>query len=1523
MSLNWNNLRPWDGSQRSAFEELCCQLAGSEDMPNGAKFIRKGAPDAGVECFWKLPNDYEHCWQAKYFLSPPDSNQWDQIDDSVKTALEKHPNVYKYTICLPIDRPDARIEGQKSCLEKWNDHVAKWERWVNDKNMTVEFVFWGESQIFQRLSQEKHRGRYLFWFDKDLLSYQKMLNQIDETIANVGPRYTPELNIHLELSKAFDFIARTEKYTFELRKNIGFFNRKLQSLVTKEYSDSLQDNIGKIKTLGMELIGNLSRLANSAIEIVDLENLSNLLSTLRGLFWDSEKVINKAKSEEHVTKTNNKPEDMTYYHYSEKYDRWLYNIREVRKAIDNLYVFIESNNAQLAMNPAMLLSGPAGSGKTHLLCDLAKERLTQKLPTTFLLGQHFREGEPWEQIIRQLQLNCQTKEELLGILDAAGQATGTRTLILIDAINETYSKKMWPSYLAGILEAVKRYPWVGIVISIRNTYFEYMIPQQLIEERKLIAVPHKGFAGIEYKAMREFFRYYNIKQPDVPLLSPEFQNPLFLKLFCSGLNNLGITEIPRGSQNITKVYENFINSVNNKLSNENILNYDPRDKIVWKTIKGLADKMAERNDSRIPLNEAKGIVHEILPSDGYHNSLFYHLKTEGIITESIMYTEDTCVEAVQFSYERFADHLITKYLLDKHLNVDAPESSFKNGQPLAKLFTTEFSWHYEGLIEAISIQLPEKIGKELIELVPQYAKRSSVQQAFLDSLVWRDPKSTNKKTKDIINDYIIQDNYNQLMETFITVATLKDHPFNADSLHRYLLKHDLPNRDATWSIFLFYQVGENGAVDRLIDWAWSPEDKSHIDDSSILLAAKTLAWFLTTSQRYLRDRATKALVSLLTDRIHIMKELLDEFKSVDDPYVLERLYASAYGCAMRSKNEEEVNQLAIETYNLIFKDGTPPVNISLRGYARCLVELGLDHNPDLDIDVNNVRPPYHSKWPENIPAKDDVRAKYKIPYHDKTTDEERGQGRIVFSVLDWDFARYIIGTNSGYSNWSSRRLGVQREPTNREIYEAFFGSLNARQKDYWEKFEKVKRRVRYFSVSGIDDMKLSLGWKTSSSKVFQNALSLAEQKFFDTLDYEEQEKFENVIKAFVEDSTLLNERDYFDLSIAQAFILERVFTLGWNKELHGEYDFRITRYEPVSRTSNKPERIGKKYQWIAYRELLARVSDNFEYVGGITGEGREYKGTWQLSDSRDIDPSCILKKTGYEGWGIHEKTWWFPYEYTTWDEPVGDVEWLKKTNDLPDFSTLIEVPDHENNKWITLEGHYNLEQPTPPEEDKYELERRNMWFSVKSYIVRKDDIDKIYEWAKRQDFWGDWMPKSDDVDVFLGEFFWSPAFKYFQDPYYGQSGWGKGNDERRGVPCDVLITTTSYFSQKSGYDCSIDEGFRICIPAKEIVQEMNLNWAGYEGEWCDAQNNLLAFDPSVREKGPGCMLIRKENLLSYLNDKEYDILWIIIGAKSMLGGSMYSAQRFKGELKINGAARLEEDKVFTSISTIFQSPKRQ
>src|SRR5947209_11479263 len=148
-------LRVWDGSQNRAFEELCCQLAHTENFPVGSRFVRKGTPDAGVECYWTLLTGEETAWQAKFF-STLGTTQWKQLDDSVQNALEKHSRLRRYIVCLPFDRADPRIEKkgtkQKSAMSEWDARVKTWTEWGTDRGMDVSFDYWGEHEISSRLA---------------------------------------------------------------------------------------------------------------------------------------------------------------------------------------------------------------------------------------------------------------------------------------------------------------------------------------------------------------------------------------------------------------------------------------------------------------------------------------------------------------------------------------------------------------------------------------------------------------------------------------------------------------------------------------------------------------------------------------------------------------------------------------------------------------------------------------------------------------------------------------------------------------------------------------------------------------------------------------------------------------------------------------------------------------------------------------------------------------------------------------------------------------------------------------------------------------------------------------------------------------------------------------------------------------------------------------------------------------------------------------------------------------------------
>lgn len=92
-NLRFQDIRSYEGSQNTGFEELCCQLAGLETGDGRVEFLRKGrGADAGVECFIKHADGSERGWQAKYVESW-DASLEGQLNKSVRTALDKHPSL--------------------------------------------------------------------------------------------------------------------------------------------------------------------------------------------------------------------------------------------------------------------------------------------------------------------------------------------------------------------------------------------------------------------------------------------------------------------------------------------------------------------------------------------------------------------------------------------------------------------------------------------------------------------------------------------------------------------------------------------------------------------------------------------------------------------------------------------------------------------------------------------------------------------------------------------------------------------------------------------------------------------------------------------------------------------------------------------------------------------------------------------------------------------------------------------------------------------------------------------------------------------------------------------------------------------------------------------------------------------------------------------------------------------------------------------------------------------------------------
>jgi hypothetical protein len=1494
MSLNWMQLRPWDGSQNRAFEELCCQLAHAEAFPPASRFTRKGTPDAGVECYWTLPTGDETAWQAKFFSSLGES-QWKQIDKSVRDALDKHPRLARYVVCLPFDRADPRIEKegkkQKSAMSEWDTHVKTWTQWAKDRSMEVSFDYWGDHEISSRLSLEEQHGRHYFWFHEDRFGPQWFQQRFDEARANVGERYTPELNVDLPVARLFDGLGRTEAFRLRFLTLRGKIQKESEWLApTTVIKDEqlyrpIADGVHEI----------VQRLAvfedDDHLATYDFVVLTNLASETADLAYRCGYAL-----EEKARVGRNRDAYSYERHHAYQLGALLRDIAEESV----------STTANAANMHAVLLDGEAGHGKTHLLFDVAERRIAAKQPTVILLGGQFTKGDPWTQVLQLLHVDCK-RDEFLGALDAAAEARRSRALILIDALNEGDDRTIWKKGLAGFLTACARYPRISVAVTVRTSYVTDVLPDGLGE--KLTRETHHGFAEHEYQATRTFFGWFGIKRPSIPLLNPEFQNPLFLKLFCKGIKDAGLTEMPTGLHGVTQMFDFLLDAVNQKLSASDHLDFDPKKRLVHEALRSVAEGLAASDSHFLTRDQAQVIVDAHLPSRTYNHSLFARLLSEGLLAEERVWRKDGIHEGIRFAYERLQDHQIASYLLGMHVGAAGVAAAFAPDQLLGarvRQYTSEWTF---GLIDALAIQVPERYGVELPAVMPDAATSSPMRRAFIRSLLWRRPESIGEPAKQYLRSGLRYEEFEVFLDVALTVAANPDHPFNADYLHARLMRDAMPDRDAWWSIYLSEQFGQHTAVDRLVEWAWSPEDKAHIDDESVRLAATALMWFLTTPHRPLRDRATKALVRLLTPRLHILDGLLTTFRDVDDRYVRERLYGVAYGCVLRSSDDAAVGKIAKRVFDDLFSDGAPTPHVLLRDYGRGVMERAAFLGVDGGVDLALARPPYKSEWLEDLPSAEELEAKYERPA-EGAADEEYALRTIYFSVAGGgDFDRYVIGTNSHAFNWTANRLGEEPPLTRRERYEAFVTTLTGRQQEALERLEDAYRNRIFLIIRpprGEDEplydepddsegtmSKLRIGPRivTARSEDDEHVVRLeaeaardieiAERAFRRTLGMAKAARFDTEAVPYLHRPGK-DEEHRFDLGIAHRFVLNRVLELGWTVERFGAFDRNLGRYSNDGRAANKPERIGKKYQWLAWHEFLARVADHFQYKDDMTPEVGQYDGPWQDFD-RDLDPSLLIASTASQR-SLPAEVWWSPrLPYGEWRSIGSDAAWAAQGSDLPEVEPLIAVRRPDGREFLVLETYREWTEPAPPGVERYDIERREIYYMINSYLVKREDADTVYEWGRTQNFFGRWMPESHEMTrVYFGELFWAPAFHYHSTRHTGRPAWVGADDEDSSLPAPILVATDAYMCEHSTFDCSLDDTVNIHLPAAELVEWMGLTWRGKEGYFVDEEGAEVAFDPSVFEAGPGAVVIDRERLTEMLEKQGLEIVWTVLGEKRVL-----------------------------------------
>lgn len=1461
--MDYSRIRGMESGQRLAFEELICQLARRERPAANAEFRRiEGAGgDGGIEAYWLLDDGSEIGYQAKYYTKSRDIS-WANIDDSVATALKAHPELTKYVVALPCDLTDKTGKQGRGNTGwgAWNARKAKWAELVAP-GKCVEFIAWTASDITDRLTHPTAEGLRRFWFGDFEFSPQWFSDHIALTVKSLDERYHPEDHVEVSIQRVFRIALRDPSIIADIQEQIS-----------KVY------NAAQLKSVERTLSAKADQFAGIAQDLDALESLSLKFTTDAWKNWPIREIIQTIESisdrvhelERIAWKIREEMPEKPEPDYStlNSVDNTL------RKLSDATYIFrsfLQNRHFSTEYRRSIFIYGKAGTGKSHLLGSIAQSSISEGRPVVFILGQHLTTENVWTQISRRLGVGEISPDTLLLALSAAADASGKRGLILVDAVNEGAGLTLWRNELAEFIARVERHPNLLLVFSCRTEYKPYVIPSSVSEE-----VPSFRIQGFETKeeqsrAARIYLGGRGISQPNTPWLTAEFVNPLFLRSACLALKREGLKYFPKGLVGTKQVFSFYTRSIARNLG----VGRDGSDELIIPTNQALAAIAAEMATHRrdfVPHIDAIRIIGEkfhafptppgITWLDALQRSGLFRLdpNPRGWDADPFAVPDDI----VRFSFQRLQDHLMASVLL---ATVNDPKEALISG--LLQFIHDGESIHGEwaGLTDALSVQLPEKFNEELLDLLPgdinEWADDFAVGNAFIESLRWRSNESFTERTSEIFNAFLKAED--EHFDIVIQVSASAGHPWNARALHKKLIDRSMANRDAYWTVLVNgLPLGEGDTARRLIEWS-TFEQSDHTDPEVQHLCAITLTWFLTSSNRELRDKSTKALTSLMIRNPSLYAKLSHSFYGVDDLYVLERLHTAAYGACCIRNDEEILRDFADVAYKAVFNRKDVPASILLRDAALGIIELAHARGYlPTTVDTQQARPPYTSKVIRLAVTEEAVEKAAK----------RAGDSQIQDSCAQWggDFGCYEIRPR--VSSFVNVSLSTAEPLTPTERYEIFEKEVI----DHCPLRVELLGLMRSFAPNHFRDLALRRQGKASAD--YSEHFRDCEELLLMRLSPKEKSRYRKEYRPrFNEQDERPTPSPHIDVAAAQLWTSKRAYALGWTKEL---FPHDRSRRHEYSRDRPLVERIGKKYQWLALDELLCSLADNKWMSERALHGSRQYSGPLDIGFHRDIDPTILLPDD-LSSWPTDSIARCEISMRETTEAELG--KWPFEETPATDMPNLLIRKDSSGRDWVVLHEHRSVTERYKDKSDREHGQRKQEWRFLLPVIVRREDREALLKYIRLQ--------KEIRVDT------WSTR-NFTDDGYLLEAPWRSTWDQEKWAIVDfynigeVEVAYPCFrYHWESHLDASLAEGAHALIPAPWLAKRLGLKpHHANPNIYADSSGTAHFISGQSRDDGSHAFIDQKL-FNAFLEEDGLSCVWVFVTERGAWpdGGNCHASWR--------------------------------
>lgn len=706
----------------------------------------------------------------------------------------------------------------------------------------------------------------------------------------------------------------------------------------------------------------------------------------------------------------------------------------------------------------------AGEGKSELAVKVTQPD-GDFLGGVLLLGKNLHASHGLDDLVSAFKISGKPAESfvrLVEAVDAAGLRAGKRIPIVIDGLNESEDPRNWKDELARADELLKDYPYVLLVVTLRNEFGPLCLPEEFPQ------VEHNGFQEDPQTAIDKYFEYYKIDGTDADLPIEFLRHPLTLRIFCEVANPhrqhiVGVEALP---SSLTSLFEKHFDKVAARVAELLPMAHRIYQEEVQDALLTIARLLWENNTRSVEFQVARTAVKDM----GWDASVIRALESEGVLVRT---TSQAGSQGIAFSYDLMAGHMMARHLL---ANPD-----------LAKWLQSNEGWIHFQFREPGAHTFAYDVFRALVGLYPQYHGRRQLWQDLLDENLIKnallltaqsDPRHIGRETVERFahamqeSKRFAQLAFSRLQNT----RAARAHPFDMDFLHGVLSAMSNTQRDLFWSEWVRERSEEVEDDLKFLSSKW----KSGNLDEREIRRARWVMWTLTSTSRSLRDVATKTLYEFATKRPAEFFRLAVEAISVSDPYIPERMFAAAYGAALTTWSDinavemrEALPRVAREIYQAMFAPGAmhPTWHALYQQYCLGTIAIARMIDPAClsEDEAAHLLPPFsHLLSPfENLPQ------------YDSAVIE-----RAKHAAIHMDFGNYTMGrlipdrSNYDYRNPEyqrvllaiiSRMLVIGYDP---ELFEAIDRQMNpgfriADDKHKVDRYGKKYGWIAYFEMWGV------------------------------------------------------------------------------------------------------------------------------------------------------------------------------------------------------------------------------------------------------------------------------------------------------------------------------------------------------------------------------------------------------------------------------------------------------------------------